>query len=95
MQTILDVSSEKKEWLVRLSAGMPGGIGDTGFECGGVTSPLVLLGIATVAGRSGFLIWRNYRQHFLAYHKTLHCHEIRGNDCPLTASGRSPLAGVF
>src|SRR5512142_1716814 len=45
MQTILDISSTEKEWLVRLSAGMPGGIGNTGFECGGVTSPLVLLGL--------------------------------------------------
>lgn len=26
MQTILDVSSTDKEWLVRLSAGMPGGL---------------------------------------------------------------------
>ena len=45
MQTILDVSSTEKEWLVKLSAGMPGGIGNTGFECGAVTSPLALLGI--------------------------------------------------
>src|SRR4030067_3601154 len=44
MKTILDISSTEKEWLVRLSAGMPGGIGNTGFECGGITSPLVLLG---------------------------------------------------
>ena len=45
MQTILDVSSTQKEWLVRLSAGMPGGIGNTGHECGAVTSPLVVLGM--------------------------------------------------
>ena len=44
MQTILDVSSTDKEWLVRLSAGMPGGIGNTGHECGAVTSPLAVLG---------------------------------------------------
>jgi len=37
MQTILDVSSTDKEWLVRLSGGMPGGIGNTGHECGAVT----------------------------------------------------------
>ena len=36
MKTILDISPAEKEWLVRLSAGMPGGIGNTGFECGGV-----------------------------------------------------------
>ena len=45
MQTLLDVSSTDEEWLVRLSAGMPGGIGNTGHECGAVTSPLVLMGI--------------------------------------------------
>jgi hypothetical protein len=45
MQTILDISSTDKEWLVKLSAGMPGGIGNTGFECGAVTSPLALFGI--------------------------------------------------
>jgi hypothetical protein len=27
-------------------AGMPGGIGNTGFECGGITSPLVILGLS-------------------------------------------------
>jgi hypothetical protein len=45
MQTILEDSSTEKDWLVRFSAGMPGGIGNTGFECGGVTSPLALSGI--------------------------------------------------
>ena len=86
MQTILDVSSEKKEWLVRLSAGMPGGIGNTGFECGAVTSPLVLLGIRyglrQVDGGLPVIFDKGYVhcQHFLACHKTLHCQEIRGND---------------
>ncbi len=86
MQTILDISSTEREWLVRLSAGMPGGIGDTGFECGGVTSPLVLLG-----NRYGlrqvncglpviFDKGHAFCQHFLACHKTLKCREIRGND---------------
>ena len=86
MQTILDVSSEKKEWLVRLSAGMPGGIGDTGFECGGVTSPLVLLGIRyglRQIDRGLPVIFDKghaFCQHFLACHKTLKCREIRRND---------------
>jgi Putative redox-active protein (C_GCAxxG_C_C) len=86
MQTILDVSSTRKEWLVRLSAGMPGGIGNTGFECGGVTSPLVLLGMRyglreTVGGLptifdKGHALCHN----FLACHNTLKCKEIRGKD---------------
>lgn len=38
MQTLLDVSETEAEWLVRLTAGLPGGIGNTGAECGGVTA---------------------------------------------------------
>lgn len=45
MQTILDINHSEQEGLVRLMAGMPGGIGNTGFECGGITSPLVILGL--------------------------------------------------
>jgi C_GCAxxG_C_C family probable redox protein len=45
MQTVLDINHTRREDLVRLMAGMPGGIGSTGFECGGITSPLVLLGL--------------------------------------------------
>ncbi len=87
MQTILDVSSMEEEWLVKLSAGMPGGIGDTGFECGGVTSPLVLLGVRyglREANRGLPAIFDKgycYCQHFLDRHKTLNSREIRGNDC--------------
>ena len=86
MQTILDVSSEDKEWLVKLSAGMPGGIGNTGFECGAVTSPLALLGMRYGLGEvdrdlpvifdKGHALCHN----FLAYHKTMNCREIRGKD---------------
>ncbi|HSF79857.1 MAG TPA: C-GCAxxG-C-C family protein [Anaerolineales bacterium] len=86
MQTILEVSQTKKDWLVRLSAGMPGGIGNTGFECGGVTSPLVLLGIhhrlrqvdhdLPVIFEKGHALCHN----FLACHRSLRCREIRGKD---------------
>ena len=86
MQTLLDVSSTEDEWLVKLSAGMPGGIGNTGFECGAVTSPLVQLGMRyglreidrglPVIFDKGHALC----QHFLACHKTLQCKEIRGND---------------
>jgi C_GCAxxG_C_C family probable redox protein len=86
MQTILDVLSTEKEWLVRLSAGMPGGIGNTGFECGAVTSPLVLLGIRYGLGEvdRGLPVIFDKGQalchNFLACHKTLQCREIRGKD---------------
>ena len=45
MQAMLDVFEMDAEWLVKLMAGMPGGIGNTGGECGGVTGPLVMLGL--------------------------------------------------
>ncbi len=86
MQTLLDVSSTEKEWLVRLSAGMPGGIGNTGHECGAVTSPLVMLGIhhglrevdrgLPVTFDQGQALCRT----FVACHRTLQCREIRGKD---------------
>lgn len=86
MQTILDVSSMEKEWLIRLSAGMPGGIGNTGYECGGVTSPLVMLGISgglRQVDRGLPMIFDKGHalcQHFLSCHKTMRCKEIRGKD---------------
>jgi hypothetical protein len=86
MQTILDVSSTEKEWLVRLSAGMPGGIGNTGHECGAVTSPLAVMGtphglrevdrgLPVIFDRGQALC-----RDFLACHGTLQCREIRTKD---------------
>lgn len=86
MQTLLDVSGTQKEWLVKLSAGMPGGIGNTGSECGAVTSPLVLMGMhyglrqvdrgLPVIFDKGHALCHN----FLSCHNTLQCREIRGKD---------------
>jgi hypothetical protein len=86
MQSILDITSSDKEWLVRLSAGMPGGIGNTGHECGGITSPLVLLGtqfglrklergLPQIFDRGHALC-----QNFAICHQSLNCKEIRGKD---------------
>src|SRR5512143_3777006 len=86
MQAILDISSTEKEWLVKLSAGMPGGIGNTGHECGAVTSPLVLLGtqfgLRKVEGGLPEIFDRGHTlcQSFLTCHRTMNCKEIRGND---------------
>jgi hypothetical protein len=86
MQTLLDISATKKEWLVKLSAGMPGGIGNTGFECGAVTSPLALMGLRyglrEMDGDLPVIFERGHAlcQHFVACHQTLQCKQIRGND---------------
>ena len=86
MKSILDISSVEKEWLVKLSAGMPGGIGNTGHECGAVTSPLVLMGTRFGLGsidhqlpvifEKGHALCRD----FLTCQHTLQCREIRGKD---------------
>ncbi len=86
MQTISDVTSCEKEWLVRLSAGMPGGIGNTGHECGAVTSSLVQLGLRFGLRNEALGLPEIFdRGHALCYnftscHHTLDCKVIRGND---------------
>lgn len=45
MQTLLEASGSEAEWLVKLTAGLPGGIGNTGNECGALTASLVWLGL--------------------------------------------------
>lgn len=86
MQTLLDVFGMQKQWLVRLSAGMPGGIGNTGFECGAMTSSLALMGLyyGLLDGQDNLPVIFNHGhalcQNFVACHKTLHCKQIRAND---------------
>lgn len=86
MRTILDVSSSDGEWLVKLSAGMPGGIGNTGHECGAVTSPLAVmgtrLGLRDVDRGLPVLFDRGHAlcREFLACQQTLLCREIRTKD---------------
>jgi hypothetical protein len=86
MKTLLDISGTEKEWLIKLSAGMPGGVGNTGFECGALTSPLALMGLhyglretedgLPVVFDKGHTLC----QHFLQCHKTLQCKLIRKDD---------------
>lgn len=45
MQTVVDASAGEATWLVKLTAGLPGGIGNTRGECGGLTAPLVVIGL--------------------------------------------------
>jgi C_GCAxxG_C_C family probable redox protein len=84
MQTILDVSEKEAPWLVKLTAGLPGGIGNTGFECGGITAPLVLLGLRHGLGAEHeglplvFYKGHDLLQRFLQKNDTLMCKQIRG-----------------
>jgi hypothetical protein len=85
MQTMLDVSATNADWLVKLTAGLPGGIGNTGGECGGVTAPLVLLGLRH--GRDlndrglPAIVYKGHDLlcRFAACEGTTSCREIRGH----------------
>ena len=85
MQTMLDASGTETCWLVKLTAGLPGGIGNTGGECGAVTSLLILLGLRrgrramrdglpTVVDEGHELIRR-----FTNRNGTIFCRDIRGH----------------
>lgn len=85
MQTMLDASGTEADWLVLLVAGLPGGIGNTGGECGGLTAPLVLMGLRhrreetpdglPVVVEEG----RDLLQRFRDRHGTTDCRQILGN----------------
>ena len=83
MQTVLEITHAEQEWLVKLMAGMPGGIGNTGYECGAITSPLVILGLrhGLTEMRAGLpLIFDQghaYYQHFLEENAASFCKDIQ------------------
>jgi hypothetical protein len=85
MQTLLDLKNSNEEWLVRMTAGLPGGIGSTGFECGGITSPLIQLGLkhGLSANDDGLptVIYagHDYLHRFQKCNNSLLCKEILGD----------------
>jgi hypothetical protein len=85
MQTILDLGKTKEEWLVRMTAGLPGGIGSTGFECGGITSPLIQLGLEHGLSEMNdglptvINAGHDYVQRFQKCNNSLLCKEILGD----------------
>jgi C_GCAxxG_C_C family probable redox protein len=84
MQTLLDASGTRAPWLVKLVAGLPGGIGNTGGECGGITAPLALMGLrhGLAADEGGVPVvvaqGRDLLRRFDAFEGTLACRDIRG-----------------
>jgi hypothetical protein len=84
MQTLLDLGNRKEEWLVRMTAGLPGGIGNTGFECGGTTSPLIQLGLKYGLNKKDdglphvIYAGHDYDQLFRKCNNSLLCQEILG-----------------
>jgi len=90
MKTVLEICGSKEQWPVKVAAGLPGGIGDTGFECGGITSPLILLGLRYGLRdlRKGLpLVFYKGHDHFRQFvdrNSTPLCREIRGDNYRLT-----------
>ena len=84
MKTLLEVGDADGEWAVKLAGGLPGGIGDTGFECGGITSPLFVLGLRYGLEEKGDglpLVFHKGLAHlhgFLDRNGSPFCSEIRG-----------------
>jgi protein-S-isoprenylcysteine O-methyltransferase Ste14 len=75
----------EQDWVIKLVAGLPGGVGNTGGECGGITAPLVMLGLrhGLDQGDRGLpLVVEQGRDHVARFHRchgALSCREIRGN----------------
>jgi hypothetical protein len=84
MQTLLDLGNKKEEWLVKIASGLPGGIGNTGFECGGITSPLIQFGLkhglSTNHNKLPTVIYagHGYLHRFQNCNNSLLCKEILG-----------------
>ncbi len=90
MKTLLEICHADEDWPVKLAAGLPGGIGDTGFECGGITSPVILLGLRYGLGEEHdglpliFYKGHDHFRRFLDRNGTPLCREIRGDNYRLT-----------
>jgi hypothetical protein len=84
MKTLQDIGNTNEELLVRMTTGLPGGIGSTGFECGGITSPLIQLGLeyGLSAEPDGLptvvYAGHDYFQKFRKCNNSLLCKEILG-----------------
>ena len=85
MQTVLDASAGEAAWLVKLTAGLPGGIGNTRGECGGLTASLIVIGLRhgrdeTAAGLPVAVEkGHDLLQRFEAAHGTTQCRAILGD----------------
>ncbi len=91
IQTLLDQSDTRAAWLVRLAAGLPDGIGNNGRECGGITAPLIMLGLrhAVDTARKGVpvIVYKGHDllRRFKSSFRSPLCEEIRSHDrLPLT-----------
>jgi hypothetical protein len=94
MTTLLDASGSTERWPVLLTAGLPGGIGNTGGECGGLTAPLVAMGLehGRLESDDGLPVvveaGHDLLDRFAETQGTTQCREIRGTSrVPLRCIG--------
>ena len=85
MQTISDLENTKEKGLVRMTTGLPGGIGSTGFECGGITAVLIQLGLkhGLRTNKDGLptiiSAGHDYIERFRNFNNSILCKEILGD----------------
>ncbi|MBN1285420.1 MAG: C_GCAxxG_C_C family protein [Anaerolineae bacterium] len=85
MQTLLDIAGIDNENLVLAAGGLAGGIAGVTMECGGVTAPLMFLGLQhdyTAFGTDSLELIktaRRYTQEFEAAHGSCYCEAISRN----------------
>ena len=83
LKTLLEVTEQNDPSALKLACGMPGGIGNTGQECGALTSSLIVLGMRhglTMNDGLPEVVCRGQEicQRFLDRNGTLSCVQIRG-----------------
>lgn len=84
VKTLLDAAGEEAPWLVKHAAALPG-MGNTGNECGGITGPLVLLGLRhardpAIGGiPAPVALGRTLLDAFQADHGSVRCRDILGD----------------
>lgn len=84
VRTVLDEMGAEDASLVRLAGGLPGGVANTGSECGAVTGAVLLLGLHHGSRKAGSLPivveeGRAYCAAFRGCHGSLLCREILGD----------------
>jgi len=90
MKSMSDICGFGEDWPIQMAAGLPGGIGDTGHECGGITSPVLFLGLRYGLGDEHeglplvFYKGHDHFRRFLDRNGTPLCREIRGDNYRLT-----------
>lgn len=93
MHTLIETGRKDADYtrLITLSAGMPGGIGNMGCECGGVTSALMHLGLTPGMDEKVqniprlIHVGRSYMREFQSMHSSLRCDKINTPESGMSA----------